>query len=294
MQQLDDGVGPTRRNRPIDVGLVQDLLDLADPTKVSGPWNGIPDQPLFNRIKLYQRDVLRQRNPDGSIDPSGPTFRALSACVAAGGITPWHRQGNSAYPGRCFVDVSGFVGRFTALFRRQFDTCPAGLAVLTTFIMQDPAIGDIRWAAYMLATAEWETGHTFAPRKELGLGAGRAYGQSVAWKDAAGASHSGIYYGRGYVQLTWLDNYRALGKAIGLGDALALDPDKALEPAIAYQVMSVGMRTGAFTGLGLSRFIQGDKCEYYYARQIINALDQARPIARMAEKIEMLLRLATS
>ena len=105
--------------------------------------------------------------------------------------------------------------------------------------------------------------------------------------------HENRSYGRGYVQLTWLGNYLDLGKAIGEGEALAIDPDKALEPAIAYEIMSSGMVHGSFTGRRLADYIDDTTCDYFHARRIINGLDHATEIAAMAVKLEMLLRLAS-
>ena len=60
-------------------------------------------------------------------------------------------------------------------------------------------------------------------------------------------------YGRGYVQLTWKNNYLTLGKALGLGDDLAKNPDHVLDPDIAYEIMSYGMRNGSFS--------KGQRCQ---------------------------------
>ncbi|HSH18312.1 MAG TPA: glycoside hydrolase family 19 protein [Candidatus Saccharimonadales bacterium] len=44
------------------------------------------------------------------------------------------------------------------------------------------------------------------------------------------------YYGRGYVQLTWFDNYKKAGKALGLD--LVNNPDLAMEPRNAARIMA--------------------------------------------------------
>lgn len=46
------------------------------------------------------------------------------------------------------------------------------------------------------------------------------------------------FRGRGYVQLTGRDNYRRYGKAIGLGDGLVKNPDRASEPGIAADLLA--------------------------------------------------------
>ena len=52
--------------------------------------------------------------------------------------------------------------------------------------------------AYVLATTEWETAHTFKPVKE-------AFWLSESWRK--NHLHYYPYYGRGFVQLTWKNNY---------------------------------------------------------------------------------------
>ena len=54
--------------------------------------------------------------------------------------------------------------------------------------------------------------------------------------------------------------------------------------------MSYGMRNGTFTGVNLSRYFNRTRCDYEQARKIINGLDKYVPIARAAERLELLLR----
>src|SRR5215204_4050202 len=65
----------------------------------------------------------------------------------------------------------------------------------------NPRSDDLRWLSYPLATDYHETGKKMLPIEENGKGAGMAYGV----EDPPGSGR--VYYGRGYVQLTWLDNY---------------------------------------------------------------------------------------
>lgn len=96
------------------------------------------------------------------------------------------------------------------------------------------------------------------------------------------------YYGRGYVQLTGIDNYRAMSKVTGLD--LVHSPERVLDPDTAYQIMSHGMRNGTFTGARLSQYIQGPVCNYYDARNIINGRhDCASEIAGWAKMYEIIL-----
>jgi len=102
--------------------------------------------------------------------------------------------------------------------------------------------------------------------------------------------------GRGYVQLTWLANYLAIGRALGLGEQLAIEPDQVLRPALAYRILSHGLRHGSFCGgrHTLASFIQGAACDYVQARRLVDRLDKAVEIAANAALLEDLLRVASA
>lgn len=151
----------------------------------------------------------------------------------------------------------------------------SGLGALLGFLEADAEITDPRQAAYMLATAMHETALTFLPIAEYGKGSGKKYGLPAA--------NGQVFYGRGYVQLTWAENYQAMGQALGID--LYGNPDLAMNPDTAYAIISRGMRKGSFTGVSLSRFITGDQCDFLNARKIINGLDCADKIAGYAAKI---------
>ena len=113
---------------------------------------------------------------------------------------------------------------------------------------------DLRWLAYILATAFHETGGTMQPIRE-------AYGKSTADtiarldREWAKPGHGALknvskpywrdgFFGRGFVQLTWEDNYRKMGGLLGLD--LVSDPDKAMELELAARILIVGMVQGVF------------------------------------------------
>lgn len=144
---------------------------------------------------------------------------------------------------------------------------------------------DIRWLAYCFATAKLETAHTMQPIREYGRGRGRTYGR----KDPETGQ---TYYGRGYVQLTWRDNYERASRE--LGPDFVGRPDLAMVPGHAAAILFRGCMEGWFTGHKLSDHINSDKCDYYHARRIVNALDAAGTIARYAERFEAALRAAGS
>ena len=163
------------------------------------------------------------------------------------------------------VRSSPFSGKMT---QQQVDGCNA---ILNEWEAR-PAFTDIRWLAYMLATAKWETAHTMHPVEEIGRGAGRPYGEPDA---ATGQT----YYGRGYVQLTWKANYQKMAALTGAD--LVHKPEFALDPQIAALVMFEGMKGGLFTGVGLPRYFNAASNDATNARRIINGTDHADDIARI-------------
>jgi putative chitinase len=141
---------------------------------------------------------------------------------------------------------------------------------------------DDRHTAYILATTFHETAQTMAPIAEYGKGKGKPYGVPTG-------PYGQTYYGRGYVQLTWLDNYQKQDKKLGLDGELVKNADLALDPTIALQILFGGMTDGDFTGVGLPKYITcsdptSDSTDFYNARKIVNGLDCASMIQGYAQK----------
>ena len=181
-----------------------------------------------------------------------------------------------------------FREAFGSLNQGQVD----GLQSLLRNLEADIYVTDIRQAAYMLATVKHECADTWKPIQEYGKGAGRKYGEPVKVISPSGEVLERVYYGRGYVQLTWENNYLKMDELLGLtGDSsLHLYPENALNPDIAYKIMSKGMRGGSFTGRSLEDFIRGKVCDYFKARKIINGTDRAVTIQGYAHQLEGVLK----
>jgi predicted chitinase len=129
--------------------------------------------------------------------------------------------------------------------------------------------------AYVLATAEWETAHTFKPVKE-------AFWLSEKWRK----DHLSYYpfYGRGYVQLTWKRNYEQYSLILDID--MVSKPDLALVAETALFVLVHGFVTGTFTGRKITEFISEGKKDYKGARRCINGTDKAADIAKLAKHYE--------
>ena len=134
---------------------------------------------------------------------------------------------------------------------------------------------DLRWLAYIMATAWHETAQRMQPIEEFGRGRGKAYAPT--------------YYGRGFVQITWERNYAKLSDVIDVD--LVTHPEKALEMDNAIQILFVGMIDGLFTGKALSDYF-GRNADWRGARAIVNGKDRAAEIAGYAQKIWDSLRIA--
>lgn len=132
---------------------------------------------------------------------------------------------------------------------------------------------DLRWLAYMLATTYHETNKTMQPVRE-------AYWLSETWR--RNNLRYWPWYGRGYVQLTWEENYRKMGRLLGV-DLLG-NLDLAMDPHIAAAIMFEGMMqaestVGDFTGKCLEMYFNDTTDDPVGARRIINGTDKADLIA---------------
>lgn len=159
----------------------------------------------------------------------------------------------------------------------------------------------LAWVAYALATAYHETGHTMQPIKEYG---GNAYytklyditGSKPQRAKEMGNTNPGDgpkYCGRGYVQLTWKSNYARAEKE--LGQPFVSNPDLAMVPDLASDIMILGMSQGWFTGKSCKTYLPAtgpaDLKQFTDARRIINGQDKARLIAEYAINFQQALSL---
>jgi len=143
---------------------------------------------------------------------------------------------------------------------------------------KNAGITDLGQLAYILATSEHES---LAGRWMEELSSGAQYeGRQDLGNTQPG---DGVRFkGRGYVQITGRNNYTNWSKKLGID--LVGNPNKASEPEIAAKIITQGMRDGSFTGVGLSRYINGSNRDFFNARRIVNGVDRAAHIAGIAER----------
>lgn len=149
-----------------------------------------------------------------------------------------------------------------ALTQQQVDGMSVILAVWEYDAGGTP-MDDVRWLAYMLATVYHECATRMWPTTEYGSESylkGKEY-----WP----------YIARGFVGLTWEENYRNASSALGLVDDRDLvdHPEMALDSLISARIMFRGMSEGWFTSRKLGQYFNDDKDDPVNARQIINGND---------------------
>jgi hypothetical protein len=199
-----------------------------------------------------------------------------------------------------------YRGRFGPLK----DTEVKGLDFLLDQIEGDRDFTILRQVAYMLATVKGET-REFQPGKERRASPQK---QPTLFRRQQKYFPSG-FFGRGYVQLTFQENYRNAGEKLA-GTSMDVqkdgstrtiiinkntfvnEPDLVMQPIVSYLILSHGMREGWFRSrkhgspFKLSDFIKdGSPPDYRGARNIINhPTSSAEKFAGFAEKFELLLR----
>lgn len=167
-----------------------------------------------------------------------------------------------------------------------------------SYILDQATRRALRWdnLSYALATAWLETGYTMQPVKEAFW---------VKNAEAYRKKHFRYwpYYGRGYIQLTWLDNYKRatahFRDVLGIKVDFVANPDLVMIPEYAAIIMFVGMEQGWFTGKRFDTYLDGidesdveDREEFRKARRIINGTDRDDDIAEFAITFEHALRSA--
>ena len=142
----------------------------------------------------------------------------------------------------------------------------------------EAGVTDKAQIAYILGTISTELEGIWRPTGERGVGCG-TYG-------------TGCYYGRGFVQLTWEENYERMGHLLGVD--LKNNPDLANDPDLAAKITVIGMRDGLFTGVGLSDYIGGGQADFVNARKIVNDNDKMVYTAEQAEQFLQALNSCSS
>ncbi len=160
---------------------------------------------------------------------------------------------------RCGYDFSSKVGTIEAIKRE----CSA------------QGLGLPAQIAYTLASIQHETGNTFRPVEEgYYVKDRKSYQKGLKYYP---------YYGRGFIQITWRENYDKFSKILGID--LIDNKGEALEPNISLFIAIYGLKHGSFTGKKLTDYINDTQTDFLNARRCINALPRPEDIKR-AEHIK--------
>ena len=179
---------------------------------------------------------------------------------------------------KAFYDTARLTLFGGKISRVQFDR----LSTLLSTIASYPQV-TVPHAAYMLATAHWETDR-FNAMEEY------ASGEAYEGRSDLGNTESGDgkrFKGRGFPHLTGRKNYQ--WASLVSGRDLISDPGAAADPSLSAVLLVTGMMEGVFTGIGLGRFINEKGTDYVNARKVHNGLDRAETIADLAERYEVAL-----
>lgn len=134
--------------------------------------------------------------------------------------------------------------------------------------LDDEGILDSNVLAYALATVEHETDETFEPIGEI---------QGAINARRLGYEGGSNYFGRGFIQITHLRNYRKFGERIGMGDKLAKNPELASKPEIATKILAAFFKDNNVANLA-------SRGNFVAARKPINPDYNGGSVARLAMK----------
>jgi predicted chitinase len=146
--------------------------------------------------------------------------------------------------------------------------------------LKEEKIATPRVIAYAMATMETETGHTYEPVRE-GYYLDKANGDKPGTNGEKTAEQNGYdggknYYGRGYVQITHKYNYEKFDRELGMKGKLANNPDQALKPNVAGDILATFFKENGVAKKAKTNFVA--------ARQPVNGTDKAQEIANDANK----------
>jgi Chitinase class I len=169
--------------------------------------------------------------------------------------------------------------------------------------------GDKQKLAYILATARRESSGTWQPVREapkcrsdeacrervigdLLAKRAKAKNKPVSENYARPAPNGNRYYGRGYIQLTFENNYCRADRLLKSGTQLHANPDEALEQRVAQTILVRGMLEGWYgSRKPLSYWINSESVDWINARNNVNPKSPNKSItAESAKEIYKCLR----
>ena len=193
------------------------------------------------------------------------------------------------------LDLKAFYdGVCTSLFKGRLSHAQVNGIDGVLEAWEDHGTGLVRHLGYILATVHHETGGRMFPVRE-GFAKSDAQARRIVRHRKYGkptGPYRHVYYGRGHVQLTWLENYRASSDDAGVD--LVKNPDAMLDPVISARILVKGMLDGRWNGRGkgLGSYISHSRAEYMNARRTVNITDKWQKIRTLAQSYERVIAAA--
>lgn len=118
--------------------------------------------------------------------------------------------------------------------------------------------------------AHFATTDAGARRAVEALARKRGPNSAVACYAKPAGPHGHVYYGRGHIQLTWLDGYQRSSADAGVD--LVANPDAMLDPTISARILVRGLIDGRWNSLGkgVSAYLPADPVQ---CRRTVYLLD---------------------
>lgn len=125
---------------------------------------------------------------------------------------------------------------------------------------------DLNKLAYILGTARHESNFRPIEERRASSSQTEVYNrQNKYW-------YTG-YYGRGFVQLTWQNNYQKMSDLLNVN--FVDNPSLVLKTKYAARILVQGMIEGSFTRKKLDTYINAQEQDFFNARKTVNGTDRA-------------------
>ncbi len=194
---------------------------------------------------------------------------------------------DDAGPAARKAEFYAFIREARLLGRRLTDKQVAGIeSVFAAYVTHGD--GNSKTLAYALATVAHETGRRMECVRE-GFATTDRQARRILykrWYAKSAGKYGHAYYGRGFPQLTGLNNYRRASGIVGVD--LVKSPDRALEPEISAWLLFHGLQNGIWngsrkphTGKGIGHYLPAHgRDDVKNARRTVNGLDRWQEVAR--------------
>lgn len=234
-------------------------------TERTAPLNGVNEKDYWNNV-YAQVDALSQTVPASKLVierawyGNGTNFPSYDNGVPDDFVAPKNAMKLPLSEATIESMIAGVPSDAKAAARRNIP--------LIAKALNDEHILTPNVLAYALATIEHETAGTFEPIEEYG---GRFSARRLGYEGGTN------YFGRGFIQLTHLRNYKRVGQRIGMGEELVKNPELALNPEISAKILAA-----FFKDNGIARLASNGN--FIAARQPINPDRNGWLVATLAYK----------